>query len=177
LFIDVQNQWNRTSANPIKTFDCAVNGCQIWLTQYGKRSLKTIDTRSGQTDWSWIGDALHHPHWSYITGQAFRLKVANSDTLELVSTILFLVLAVLGFKLLPLYQSAYLIPGLVIPLFSPSTVHVLMSMPRFGLTLFPIFVVIALLVKDRRVGIPLALASTCLLVLFTIQFAQWYWVS
>jgi hypothetical protein len=177
LFIDVQNQWNRTSANPVKTFDCAVNGCQIWLTQYGKRSLRTIDTRSGQTDWSWIGDALHHPHWSYITSQAFRLKVANSDSLELVSTILFLVLAVLGLKLLPLYQSAYLIPGLVIPLFSPSTVHVLMSMPRFGLTLFPIFVVIALLVKDRRLGIPLALASTCLLVLFTIQFAQWYWVS
>jgi Mannosyltransferase (PIG-V) len=177
LFIDVQSQWNRTSANPLETFNCAVNGCQIWLTQYGKRSLKTIDTRSGQTDWSWISDAIHHPHWSYITSQAFRLKVANSDSLELISTILFLVLAVLGLKLLPLYQSAYLIPGLVIPLFSPSTVHVLMSMPRFGLTLFPIFVVIALLVKDRRLGIPLALASTCLLVIFTIQFAQWYWVS
>jgi Mannosyltransferase (PIG-V) len=176
-FIDVQQQWNRTSANPLETFNCAINGCQIWLTQYGKRSLKTIDTRSGQTDWSWISDAIHHPHWSYITSQAFRLKVANSDTLELISTILFLVLAVLGLKLLPLYQSAYLIPGLVIPLFSPSTVHVLMSMPRFGLTLFPIFVVIALLVKDRRLGIPLALASTCLLVIFTIQFAQWYWVS
>ncbi len=173
LFIDVQSQWNRTSANPIKTFDCAVNGCQIWLTQYGKRRLMRIDA----ADWSWIGDAIHHPHWSYITSEPYRLKVANSDTLELISTVLFLVIAVLGLKLLPLYQSAYLIPGLVIPLFSPSTVHPLMSMPRFGLTLFPIFVVIALIVKNRKVGIPLAIVSTCFLIFFTVQFAQWYWVS
>ena len=79
--------------------------------------------------------------------------------------------------MLPLYLSAFLIPGLVIPLFNPSIVHPLMSMPRFGLTLFPIFIVIALLVRNRKLGIPLAIASTCLLVFFTIQFAQWYWVS
>ena len=55
-------------------------------------------------------------------------------------------LAVVGLKTLPLYQTVYLLPGLVVPLFQPSYVHTLMSMPRFGLTLFPLFAVIGYLV-------------------------------
>jgi hypothetical protein len=174
-FIHVQSQWWRTEANPIKTFDCAMNGCELPLKVYPATTsqMKTIQA----ADWGWIRAAIDNFSWSYITSEPFRLRVANSDTLELVSTILFLILALIGLKLMPLYLSAFLIPGLVIPLFNPSIVHPLMSMPRFGLTLFPIFIVIAVLVKDRRVGIPLAVASTCLLVIFTIQFSQWYWVS
>ncbi|GIW05056.1 MAG: hypothetical protein KatS3mg059_1676 [Thermomicrobiales bacterium] len=62
----------------------------------------------------------------------------------------------MGLKVLPLYQSVWLIPGLVIPLLQPSTVHPLMSMPRFGLTLFPIFVVLAWLVRPRLLSVPAA---------------------
>jgi hypothetical protein len=63
-------------------------------------------------------------------------------------------------------------------LFQPSSVHALMSMPRFGLTIFPLFVVMALLLRGRAwLGVPLALVSTALLVLLTIQFSTWYWVS
>jgi hypothetical protein len=65
----------------------------------------------------------------------------------------------------------------VIPLFGPSRVHALMSMPRFGLTLFPIFVMLALLLKGRRIAVPALAVSILLLVIFTAQFAQWYWVS
>lgn len=118
-----------------------------------------------------------HPGWSTIKNPAFRLTVADSDTLELTMTMLFIGLAVVGLKLLPLYQSAYLIPGLVIPLFSPSTVHPLMSMPRFGLTLFPLFVVIALLLRSRALRLPILALSTVILILLTAQFANWYWVS
>lgn len=103
--------------------------------------------------------------------------MADSDTLELVTTALFLVLAVIGLWKLPLYQSAYLIPGLLIPLFQPSTVHALMSMPRFGLTLFPLFIVIAILTRPRWLAIPLLILSTLLLIALTAQFALWYWVS
>ena len=45
------------------------------------------------------------------------------------------------------------------------------------LPLFPLFVVIALLVRNRKVGMVLAGASSVLLVLLTMQFALWYWVS
>jgi hypothetical protein len=174
-FIHVQSQWWRTDAMPWKTFDCAINGCQLPLTVYPstRSEIKSIQP----ADWGWFRALIDNPHWSFLTSEQFRLRVANSDTLELVSTILFLILAVLGLRLLPLYLSAFLIPGLVIPLFNPSIIHPLMSMPRFGLTLFPLFIVIALIVRNRTVGISLAMASACLLVIFTVQFSQWYWVS
>ncbi|MDQ3540473.1 MAG: hypothetical protein M3440_07270, partial [Chloroflexota bacterium] len=76
-----------------------------------------------------------------------------------------------------LYYSAFMIPPLIVPLLTPSSVNPLMSMPRFVLPLFPLFVVVALLVTNRRLGVPLAVGSSLLLVVLTMQFAQWYWVS
>jgi hypothetical protein len=172
-FIDVQNQWNRTSATPWKTLGCGIHGCILTLTQYGQ----TRDWPVDGADWTWLHRLVSHPNWSLVTSNDWRHQVADGDTLELVCTLGFIAIAVIGLWKLPLYQSAYLIPGLLIPLLSPSTVHPLMSMPRFGLTLFPIFVVLALVVRPRAVAIPAAVISTALLVLFTIQFATWYWVS
>jgi hypothetical protein len=143
------------------------------LTQYGETNIWQVDG----ADWGWLGDLLTKPSWSLITSESFRKRAADSDTLELVCTIGFLILAVIGLKVLPLYMSAFLIPGLLIPLFSPSTVHPLMSMPRFGLTLFPLFIVLAILLRKRRIALPVAAVSTALLILLTMQFANWYWVS
>ena len=39
----------------------------------------------------------------------------------------------------------WVLPGLVIPLLQPSEVHALMSMPRFVLVLFPLFIVLGAL--------------------------------
>ena len=52
-----------------------------------------------------------------------------------------------------------------------------MSIPRFGLVLFPLFIVMAILFRKRVVYLPLALVSTFLLILLTVQFSTWYWVS
>jgi hypothetical protein len=172
-FKDVQEEWWRTNASPFETMRCAISGCVLDRHYQGQVYPTAVDG----ADWGWIGTLFHHPNWHTLTSQAFRFRVAQSDTLELVCTIGFLLLALIGLKLLPLYQSAYLIPGLVIPLFDPSAVHPLMSMPRFGLTLFPLFIVIALLVRRRQVAMPLAIISMMLLVIFTVQFANWYWVS
>ncbi|MDP9370401.1 MAG: hypothetical protein M3Q03_19380, partial [Chloroflexota bacterium] len=68
-------------------------------------------------------------------------------------------------------------PALLLPLFGPSIVHPLFSVPRFGITLFPLFVMMVLLLKERRLAIPALLISTLLLIVLTAQFAQWYWVS
>jgi hypothetical protein len=78
---------------------------------------------------------------------------------------------------LPLYQSLYLVPGIVIPLFQPSSVHPLFSIPRFGLVLFPLFIVMAILFRRPVIYVPLAIISTLLLIFFTLQFSTWYWVS
>lgn len=162
-FVDVQAQWNRYSAMPWQTMRCAVESC-FFL--------------GGEPDgvrWDWLHQAIAAP--GVVSDPAWRVSVANSDVLELICTVLFIGLAVWGVRVLPGWQSAYVIPALVIPLFSPSEVHALMSMPRFILPLFPLFVVLAMVIPS---GWPTRIAvavSTALLVLFTIQFAQWYWVS
>jgi hypothetical protein len=165
---NVQYQWNRYSAMPWDTLR--------WAFSQSPKGAE-IGIRDG-AEWGWLHQLVSHPSWSLFTSEPWRNAVANSDTLELVCTLLFIALAIIGIALLPLYQSVYLWPGLIVPLFQPSSVHELMSMPRFGLTLFPLFVVIALLLRGRRwLSLPLAILSTAGLVLLTIQFSTWYWVS
>jgi hypothetical protein len=43
--------------------------------------------------------------------------------------------------------------------------------------LFPVYVVLAFLVRDRRTALPALAISLLLLVIFTAQFAQGYWIS
>ena len=97
--------------------------------------------------------------------------------LELAVTILAIALALIGLRLLPFYYTAWVLPGLLIPLLQPSEVHALMSMPRFVLVLFPLFVVLGMLLRPRWIRVPAIVLSVTLLVLLTTQFALWYWVS
>jgi len=160
---DVQFQWDRSSVAPWETLRCAVVSCPPYY----------IDG----ADWTWLRTLLASPTWQTLTGRDLRLAAADSDTLELALTLLFFALAAIGLRRLPLYQSALVIPGLIIPLYQPSIVHALMSMPRFGLTLFPLFIVLALLFRSRWAAVPALALSVLLLVLLTIQFAHSYWVS
>jgi hypothetical protein len=164
---DVQEQWNRHSAAPWDTLRWAFSSSPAG---------RAIGIRDG-ADWSWLKQIIEHPSWHLLTSRTWRSGIAESDTLELVCTLGFLALAVIGLVKLPAYYSAFLIPGLIVPLLQPSSVHVLMSMPRFGLTLFPIFVLLGMGLKSRWVGIPVGVLSAVMLVLLTIQFSQWYWVS
>jgi hypothetical protein len=164
-FIDVQEQWNRYSATPWETLRCAIETCH---------------TLGGEPDgvaWDWLAELLNNPSWGTITSQEWRAAVANSDVLELAVTVLFLVLALIGLKVLPLYQTVWVLPALVIPLLQPSEVHALMSMPRFVLVLFPLFIVLAKLLQPRWLRLPWLIVSIALLMLLTAQFALWYWVS
>ncbi len=173
-FIYIQFQWNRFEADPLTTLRCATSGCTETLS-LGDRPPAELPNHGAE--WGWLGDLASSPTWSTITSEAWRTEVADADWLELVCTILFFALAIVGLRTLPLYYSAYIWPPLLVPLFAPSTVHPLFSMPRFGLVLFPLFVVIAILIKDRRQAMVLGSLSAAGLVLLTMQFAQWYWVS
>jgi hypothetical protein len=53
-----------------------------------------------------------------------------------------------------------------------------MSMPRFVLPLVPLFVMAVILIYPRKkLAITLTAISTVLLMLYTSQFALWYWVA
>ena len=170
---DVQTQWCRFSAKPWETLRWGLTNNPPGLCD----SSGVAQPPANGADWTWLDQLVNRASWSLVTDQNWRTEAANSDTLELVFTMLFFGLALVGLRRLPLYMSAYLIPGLLVPLFQPSTIHALMSMPRFGLTLFPLFVVIATLISGRAIVKPIAVISTIFLVLLTIQFSQWYWVS
>lgn len=174
-WVNQQWQWNRFSASPLQTFDCTLYGCtaekvRFVSGQIGPQYVKPIQ-------WGWIGDIFRNPTWTKFTSFEWRDKAARGDVLEFVITVLAFALIVIGLRKLPFYYSAFTIPPMLVPLFSPSSVHPLMSMPRFVLPLFPLFVMVALLVANRKTGIALAIASLIGLVLLTMQFALWYWVA
>ncbi|MEJ7839706.1 MAG: hypothetical protein WKF81_12890, partial [Thermomicrobiales bacterium] len=173
-WVDQQWQWNRFSSAPWRTFDCTLNGCTADVRQFGQTNR---DFPVTPIDWSWIGDFFRSPTWSTVTSWEWRDRAARGDVLEFLVTIGAFVLVIIGLRRLPLYYSAFVIPPLLVPLFSPSSVHPLMSMPRFVLPLFPLFVMLALLIHNRKLEIGLAVTSSVALVLLTMQFALWYWVS
>lgn len=172
-FVEVQGQWYRFSAPPWETLRCAIADCTGPVGhEYIPDNFAVIGA-----DWTWVRELIDDPSWSHISSYEFRDLFAQSDTVELVSLLLFLGLAIIGLRILPLYQTAYLLPPLLFPLFQPGAVHPLMSIPRFGIVLFPLFVVLAILLQRRGPLITYSVISGALLVLFTIQFTHWYWVS
>ncbi len=169
-WIEVQWQWNRFPATPWETVRCATVGCIGEVPNVGPQEARGVD-------WSWIDMLLDSPTWSTITSAEFRDVFARGDWLELLVTIGAFALVLIGIRRMPLYYFALVLPPLIVPLFSPSSVHPLMSMPRFVLPMFPLFVVIALLVRNRTAGIALATVSAILMALLAMQFSSWYWVS
>jgi len=173
-FIEVQSQWNRGKANPIETFRCAIEGCTLLVKD---RQGNLTPRLAKGADWGWVGQLLDNLSWATITSEPWRTRVADSDTLELVATVLFLALAVVVTVKLPLWMAGVVWPPLLVPLFNPSSVHPLMSLPRFGIVLFPLFVALAMVLRWGWLRVPAAIVSVALLVLLTIQFSHWYWVS
>lgn len=170
-WIDVQWQWYRFPATPWETFRCATVGCTAQVPNVDQPQVHP------GVDWSWVDMLLDSPTWGTITSPGFRDVFARGDWLELLVTIGAFALVLIAIRRLPLYYFALVLPPLIVPLFSPSSVHPLMSMPRFVLPMFPLFVVIALLVRNRTAGIALATASAILMALLAMQFSSWYWVS
>ncbi|MBA3379520.1 MAG: hypothetical protein H0T93_11615, partial [Chloroflexia bacterium] len=171
---DQQWQWNRFSATPWRTFDCAINGCDAEVRSF---SSDPIPYFVQPTDWGWTGQLFDNLNWTFITSSEFRFRFGESHVLELVVTVLAIVFVLVGLRLIPLYYTAFVIPALIVPLLTPSSVNPLMSMPRFVLPLFPLFVVAALLIRNRTTGLVMVAGSSILLVILTMQFALWYWVS
>jgi hypothetical protein len=59
----------------------------------------------------------------------------------------------------------------------PMSTASLMSMPRFALVLFPMFAILAIWGGKSWVNNLIVAFSLPLLGLFTVLFADWYWVA
>jgi hypothetical protein len=89
--------------------------------------------------------------------------------------VLFAWLAVLAWRRLGAAYGLFAAGALAIPLSVPSDRFPLLSLPRFGLVVFPFFLALATLGERRQTAI-VAVACTLLGVVI-VQWVQWQWVS
>ena len=107
-----------------------------------------------------------------ITGGYAPQTIAN-QLLEVTFTLLMLGVLVVGFRRLRASYIAYMAVSILVPLSTSS----LMSMPRFALVLFPMFALFGLWGAKSTVNNIIVAFSLPLLGLFTVLFADWYWVA
>ncbi len=95
------------------------------------------------------------------------------QAIELSFTILMVGVLIGGIRSLRPSLWVYMLLSIVIPMSTSS----LMSMPRFALVLFPMFMVLAQWGRKPWVNNAIVAFSLPLLGLFTVLFADWYWVA
>ncbi len=107
-----------------------------------------------------------------IMGNYAPQTIAN-QLLEVTFTLLMLATLAIGFRRLRASYIAYMAVSILVPLSTSS----LMSMPRFALVLFPMFALFGLWGAKPTVNNIIVAFSLPLLGLFTVLFADWYWVA
>jgi hypothetical protein len=90
--------------------------------------------------------------------------------------VLFLVLTVLVWRRLGAVLGVFATASLIIPLSEPSRPWPLLSLQRFGLVVFPFFLVLGT-IERRSMRIGLLAVSAALLALSAVQWGTWRWVA
>lgn len=112
-------------------------------------------------------------HSLYVIGHAKSPQTVANQFLELAFTVMMIAVMAAGYKRLRPSASAYMALSILIPMSTSS----LMSMPRFALVLFPMFTILALWGQKPSVNNVIVALALPLLGLFTVLFADWYWVA
>jgi Dolichyl-phosphate-mannose-protein mannosyltransferase len=101
-----------------------------------------------------------------------------SNTLNFAFLILFLFLLAVGFVVLPPGLSLYNLFVVLLPVMTPAPAFPLMSLPRFMLAAFPVFLVLGyLLPRTRPVLVLWLLLSTGAGAALTTLFTTWRWIA
>ena len=119
------------------------------------------------------------PPWASVANTFTKIAHAHApqtianQSLELAFTAIMLVAVALGLRRLRLSYTVYMALSIIIPMSTGS----LMSMPRFALVLFPMFALFGLWGARQSFNNAYVAFSLPLLGLFTVLFADWYWVA
>lgn len=100
-------------------------------------------------------------------------QVVANQSLEIGFTVLMIAVLVAGWHALRPSYIAYMALSILVPMSTSN----LMSMPRFALVLFPMFVILARWGERPWANNVILAFSLPLLGLFTVLFADWYWVA
>jgi Gpi18-like mannosyltransferase len=142
----------------------------LWVLRGDPLYFSHVQSHWGrQAAWPWVSvvnsfQSISHAHM----GQT----VAN-QALELAFTALMIGVLLAGWKRLRISYTAYMALSILVPMSTAS----LMSMPRFALVLFPMFAILARWGDRPWANTAIVAFSLPLLGLFTVLFANWYWVA
>lgn len=141
--------------------------------------------------WVLSGDPLYFSHvqshwhrhlappWVSVINAFHKIAIAHdpqtiaNQSLEIAFTALMLGVLIIGLRRLKPSYIAYMALSILLPMSTSS----LMSMPRFALVLFPMFVIFAVWGRRPAVNNAILALSLPMLGLYTVLFADWYWVA
>lgn len=123
-----------------------------------------------------LSGQTHHVYFTLVGGDPFVAAQHNLTNLAFLLLAIPMTIGVL--RRLPAAYGLYVLAAMALPLSYPVEPEPLMSVPRYLVVLFPLWIWLGAWLQPRPHLRRVALAaSILLLVLFTAQFATWHWVA
>ena len=119
-----------------------------------------------------------HRYWTAVPladSDPIRTAVINLSALAFL--VLFVYLTVVAWRRFGTPYGLFAAVSLAVPLSAPSSKWPLLSMPRFGLAIFPIFLALAVVGGRPRAHTAILAVSAVLLGVAVSQWALWQWVA
>ncbi len=119
-----------------------------------------------------------HAYWSAVSpadSDPFHVAAVNLESLVFLG--LYVGLSIVAWRRFGAPYGLFCLVSLAIPLSVPSARWPLLSIPRFGLPLFPIFLALAYLGGRPRVHTVILSVSALLLGVAVVQWSLWQWVA
>jgi hypothetical protein len=119
-----------------------------------------------------------HVYWTAVSpADSAPLRTAALNVELLAFLVLFAALTFVAWRRFGAPYGLFAALSLAIPLSVPSSRWPLLSLPRFGLTIFPFFLALAWLGRSPRAHAAILGSSAILLGVFVTQWALWDWVA
>ncbi|MBA3736883.1 MAG: hypothetical protein H0W90_17110, partial [Actinobacteria bacterium] len=100
-----------------------------------------------------------------------------SELVNVLFLVLFIGLTVIAWRVLGAPYGLFAALSLALPLSFPSGPSPLLSLPRFGLVVFPFFLALASLGRRRSFNAAIVAGGFCGLVLALAAWTSWHWVA
>ena len=119
-----------------------------------------------------------HVYWHAVSrADSAPLRTAALNLELLAFLVLFVALTIVAWRRFGAPYGLFAALSLAIPLSVPSSRWPLLSLPRFGLVIFPFFLALAWLGRNPRAHAAILSLSALLLGVFVTQWALWDWVA
>ncbi len=119
-----------------------------------------------------------HLYWTAVGAErSDPMRTAAINLEYLAFLVLFIVLTVIAWRRFGAPYGLFAALSLAIPLSVPASDWPLLSLPRFGLGVFPFFLSLAVLGSRPRVHVAILAVSAMFLGVAIVQWSLWQWVS